>query len=280
MFGWLKRKAGDVPASDQPSANVPSGKKGEPIIAAVLMEGDTFPFAQFQQVLAKSGPGGRRPAELNMAKDGILMCKLGDEMCALALMPAPYPWKDLEGPCATSWMWPKETPAVSVIKRHSSHLLVTLIGGQAAPIQRRLCLCAVTALAARQQGVLGVYWPEATLVHYPKVFVEMAQKIASPQAPPLYLWVDFRVFRNPDGTFGLFTTGLKALGYMEFEIPRLAMQPGELREWAVNIACYLIEKGPVLKHGQTIGATADQQLRIRHTTSLYGHPGTVMRFGD
>jgi hypothetical protein len=138
-------------------------------------------------------------------------------------------------------------------------------------------LTAVTALAAKQPGVMAVYWPEATLVHFPPVFINMAEKINSPQAPPLYLWVDLRALRNEDGTTGLFTTGLSALGHMEIEIPRIDMEPGELREWLLNIMYYLLENGPVLQHGQTIGMTAEQQLHIRHCPSSFGHPGTVIR---
>jgi hypothetical protein len=173
-------------------------------------------------------------------------------------------------------MWPKETPA-STLEAHRTHLLCTMSGGAADPITRRLMLTAVTAAAAEQPGVMGVYWPHGTLVHFPPVFIEMANAITSPDAPPLYLWVDFRVFRNPDGTTGLFTTGLGALGHMEIEIPKIKMPPGELREWAVNIAYYLLEKGPVLKHGNTIGMTATQQIKIRHMPSLFGHPGKVLR---
>jgi hypothetical protein len=64
---------------------------------------------------------------------------------------------------------------------------------------------------------------------------------------------------------------------MEFEIPGLEMEPGELREWLINIMYYVLEKGPVLKHGQTIGMTADHQLKIRHTKSSFGHVGQVIR---
>jgi hypothetical protein len=199
---------------------------------------------------------------------------VGDEFLALGLMPAPYP--DLEGPIATSWMWPRQPP-IETVKRHRSHLLITATGGAADPVRRRLVLTAVTALAAKQPGVMAVYWPEATLVHFPPVFVNLAERINSPEAPPLYLWVDLRAFRNDDGTTGLFTTGLWALGHMEIEIPRIDMEPGELREWLLNIMYYLLENGPVLKHGQTIGMTAQQQIRIRHCPSSFGHPGTVIR---
>src|SRR5690606_4580632 len=126
-------------------------------------------------------------------------------------------------PIATSWMWPQQPP-IETVKRHRSHLLITAMGGAGAPVQRRLVLTAVTALAARQPGVMAVYWPEATLVHFPPVFISMAEEMNSPEAPPLYLWVDLRAFQNEDGTIGLFTTGLSALGHMEIEIPSIDME--------------------------------------------------------
>jgi len=176
-------------------------------------------------------------------------------------------------------MWPKGTSAASV-KAAKAHVLVTLVGGDEPPIQRLLKLTAMTTLCARAKNTLGVYWPYATMVHSPKLFIDMAKEITSPKAPPLYLWVDYRIGKNADGTSLLFTTGLSSMGMMELEIPRINMPPGELREWAVNITYYLIDKGPVLKHGQTIGATAEQQLKIRHQPSQFGKNETVISFSE
>ena len=41
---------------------------------------------------------------------------------------------------------------------------------------------------------------------------------------------------------------------------------------------YLLENGPVLKHGETIGMSAEQKIGIRHCRSSFGHPGKVIRF--
>jgi hypothetical protein len=158
-------------------------------------------------------------------------------------------------------------------------LLVTMVGGKEDPVARRLMMTAVVAAAAAQPGVVAVYWGEGTLLHYPPVFLIYSESFASPQAPPIQLWVDIRVFRNEDGTSGLFTTGLRALGHKEIEAPRMPMPPAELRDWMENIIYYLLENGPVLKDGQTIGVSAEDQIPIRHVHSEFGHKGTVIRFG-
>jgi uncharacterized protein DUF4261 len=268
MFGFFKKKQADSSKDKLGS--------GEPIICALLLEGDSFPVDAFLKQLAKSRIAGKSASGIVRGNGGVFSFSVGDELLALAVMPAPYPASDLEGPMATSWMWPPEPP-IENLKRHRSHLLVTMTGGNADPVRRRLILTAVTALAAKQPGVMAVYWGDATLVIYPPVFVAMAEKIDSPEAPPLYLWVDQRVFRNEDGTIGLFTTGLAPLGHMEIEIPRIDMEPGELREWLLNIMYYLIENGPVLKDGETIGMSAEHHIRIRHCPSSFGHAGKVIR---
>ena len=56
-----------------------------------------------------------------------------------------------------------------------------------------------------------------------------------------------------------------------------SISAGDLREWLLNIICYLLEKGPVLKDGETLGMTAEQKIRIRHCKSSFGHPGQILR---
>jgi hypothetical protein len=241
-----------------------------------LLEGETFPVDAFLKEVAKTRIQGKSASEIDRGKGTVFSFKVGDEVFGLALIPAPYPAADLDGPIATSWMWPKQPP-IADLKKHRSHLLVTMMGGAMDRVRRRLMLTAVTALAARQAGVMAVYWPEATLVLFPPLFVNMAEEINTPEVPPLYLWVDLRAFRNEDGTTGLFTTGLARLGHMEIEIPSIEMEPGELREWLLNIMYYLLENGPVLQDGQTIGMSAEQKIQIRHCPSSFGHTGRVIR---
>lgn len=268
MFGFFKRRKAEAPKQKL--------GRGEPVIAALLLAGDSFPADDFLQQVAATRIAGRKATEVERGDGKIVSFRLGDELVALALMPAPYPASDLDGPLATSLLWPRE-PSIDTVKTHRSHLLVTMIGGDADPIRRRLILTAITALAAKQRGVMAVYWPDATHIVYPPLFVEMAGEINSPEAPPLHLWVDMRVFRNDDGTTALFTTGLVPLGHMEIEIPSIDMPPGELRDWLINIIFYLLENGPVLQHGQTIGMTAEQKIRISHAPSEFGHEGKVIR---
>jgi Domain of unknown function (DUF4261) len=248
---------------------------GGPILSALLLEPESFTADSFLQQMAKTRVRGKAVSDIKPEKEGVFSFQVGDEFFAFLHVTAPYP-DNLDGPIATTWMWPRE-PDIENVKRHRSFLQITMTGGAEDPVRRRLTLTAVTALAAKQAGVMAVYWGDASLVIFPPAFADMAEEMNTPESPPLYLWVDLRAFRNEDGTTGLFTTGLTALGHMEIEIPRIEMEIGELREWLVEIMCYLLENGPVLKDGQTIGISSEQQIRIRHCPSIFGHSGQVIR---
>jgi hypothetical protein len=245
----------------------------QPLIAAALLRGMMFSFEPVQKSLETFRFNGRRLGGFEI-KDQSLSCSVGNEIIVLMLMPAPYPWCDLEGPCHTSWMWPEGKSAMDV-KAHQSHVLIRVVGGNSPPIDRHQLLTQLAAACAQQPETMAIYWPYATLVHEPKLFVEMAK--GSEGVAPLFLSVDYRVFRNEDGSTGLFTTGLDPLGLMELEIPSIDMKPGELREWAMNISGYMLENGPVLKDGDTVGMSAEQKIRIRHCKSQYNRELTVIR---
>lgn len=42
----------------------------------------------------------------------------------------------------------------------------------------------------------------------------------------------------------------------------VAANPGEVREFLLNIVAYVLEGNVTLQHGETLGATAEQKLAI------------------
>ena len=238
------------------------------------MQDTGFPFDAFAKLLAKERICGHR-LSLSKEKEGIYILDVADGLGAIAEMPGPVSWSDLEGPCETAVLWPKKTPASSV-KAHRCHILMMLAQDRMAPIPRRLLLTQMVGMAARHKGVLGVYWGEGTLVHHPGVFSDTARAMTTPDEPPLHLWVDYRIVPNQDGSIGLFTTGLRPLGLMEIEVPSIDMQAGELMQWGMNLTQYQLDNGRVLKDGETIGVTEVPEFRIRYRPSRFGHIGDIL----
>ena len=58
---------------------------------------------------------------------------------------------------------------------------------------------------------------------------------------------------------------MKSLGFMEIEIRDSTESADDTVGLAFNIAHYLLDSGPILKDGDTIGLSAEQRLKISHT---------------
>ncbi len=207
------------------------------------------------------------------AEPGQLMFEMGGLTVIGQLVPAPIPWGDLEGPCRTSWMWPN---AEEQLRAHAGHLIVTVMGDDDPVVRAKFLTIGIAGILGSCPEALGVYWGDATLVIPSALFQDMAKEIL-PGGLPLFLWIDFRAGKNEDGTTGGFTSGLAALGHMEFETDNATDDVGTLRERLFNLANYVLEKGPVIKDGNTVGADANEKIRVVYSKSMYGHEGRVMR---
>jgi hypothetical protein len=184
-----------------------------------------------------------------------------------------YPWHELEGPCATSILWPK---AASELRGHAAHTFVTVNAGLD-PVAKSTVLTQVTvAVMAASPDALGVLWSNAMLLVPKALFVDFARDVL-PHGPPLDIWVDFRIRKLGDTSCAGFTTGLAALGLMELEVPDSPEKPWELRQRLQSVAGYLLEHGAVINDGDSVGENADERIRVRFGKSEVGIPGTVMR---
>jgi hypothetical protein len=188
-------------------------------------------------------------------------------------IPRPVPWSDLENPCATSLLWPT---AGDVLRGHTEHLLLSVTSSDD-PLARMRLLTQVTASAlAACPAALGVYWPDAALVIPPAMFLDYATHTL-PDGLPVHLWVGFRAGKGATGKTVGFTVGMASLGHREIETENSTDAPGELRQRLYELAKYLLERGPVVTPGQTVGRTAEERIRVSFAPSVFGHPGEVMR---
>jgi Domain of unknown function (DUF4261) len=205
--------------------------------------------------------------------NGTLAFDIGLTQVVLGMMPAPIPWSDLEGPCATSILWPD---AAASVKAHTAHIIVT-VSGELAPIKLSNILTQVTASVLHAtQTALGVYWGNATLLVPKEIFIDFAVDIL-PKGPPIHIWVDFRIGRDEAGNTSGFTTGMASLGHMEFETQSSPESPSELRERFLTLCGYVLENGPVIRDGNTVGANADEKICVVFADPSFGCKNKVMR---
>jgi uncharacterized protein DUF4261 len=212
-------------------------------------------------------------AVLDSDNGSTVSIRLRDGDFLYTFVEAPIPWSDLEGPCATSLLWKN---AADEVKAHCAHLIVA-IRTELNAVERSTLLTKVTvALLAASDAAIGVYWGNATLVIPKAIFLEFAEQIL-PLGPPVDIWIDFRVGWQEEKRSAGFTQGLTALGHMELVAQDSPEKPGDLRERFHGLAGYLLEHGPVIKDGDTIGNSAKEKIRVVYGPSSFGHEGFVMQ---
>jgi hypothetical protein len=273
MFGFFKRMMGQ---GDVSSDNAPAPLDDAPVIAFVALPRDVALRADavarqlrdVYRVPATVDPGGD--------PDAPAVISVGGTMVGLTVIPKPIPWSDLEGPCACAWHWPEAT---DVMRGHRAHVIVAVLGpGAGGPVERSLLATRAAAAVAATHGATGVYWGNGTTVNPADRFIEKARG-ASVAKPPVLLWVEARYARRGDGSAVAFTTGMAPLGHKEFEVPATRREPGYVLEMLLDACLYVLANGPILKHGQTFGRTADERLKIRHGPSMHEGRGSVITLG-
>lgn len=243
------------------------------ISMVLFSETPAFSVKDLQFALSSNWPDVANVSDIS-EQEGTLSFRLDTADVVIGMVPAPIPWSDLEGPCATSVLWPD---AASVIQGHKSHAIVTVHGELPAVALSTLLTQATAALMASTPASLGVFWTNAALVVPKNLFADFAVEVM-PLCPPLPIWIDYRVgWTESKSRSAGFTTGLVELGLMELEAQGATESPAELQKRFEAIAQYLLENGPVIEDGDTIGDCANEKIRIVYSTSAFGVKGTVMR---
>lgn len=244
---------------------------GVMISMIMLRQPVDLPISEIKRELQNRYPEVGASSPANEGNTAGLKLKDGD--LVLGNMPAPIPWSDLEGPCSTSMLWRN---ASDEVKGHETHVIVTVLSELNRVEQAILLTKATAAVLAACDSALGVYWANASLVIPKNIFIEFAQEIL-PHGPPVDIWIDFRVGWQTSKESGGFTRGLEALGHMEFEAQGSPEKPGDLRQRLHGLAAYLIEKGPVIRDGHTVGQDAREKIRVVISDSTFGYDKRVMR---
>ncbi|MGO9112903.1 MAG: hypothetical protein ACLP9L_27025, partial [Thermoguttaceae bacterium] len=148
------------------------------LLSLVALDTPSLPAEQKLLETLASLSGTSVKAKTVGAKESTLTFPFGDNPAAVALVPAPIPWSNLEGPCETAWWWPE---AGARMQGHNSHLLVALGSESGDAVRRSLALTHLTAAVAAHVDAAGIYWGGGGLVHDPQVFLEEARN-ASPKS--------------------------------------------------------------------------------------------------
>ncbi|MCR9117312.1 MAG: DUF4261 domain-containing protein [bacterium] len=256
-----------------------SSTKSAPLLAMAALHDDRIPSVDAFVTALQDRVSGRfkiANAEADSETGATITLQIGDEIAAISLMPAPIPWEDLEGPCATAWWWPS---ASMEMKRHSYHLIIAMMGGGTeSSLERAVRLTHLVSAAVQTYNACGVFWSAGTLVHEPEKWLEDSEGMTA-DADKLqpHLWIDMRVEPIAGGGHCFFTTGLKEFGCLEIEVPKCSWKANELHELAYGVTHYVLGRGSSIPAGETIGRTSQEKIAVKHGESMFPGRGQVMR---
>jgi hypothetical protein len=250
---------------------MPEKELTDSALAFVLVNSPRLPDKDLiLQVLRDQVGDGVVPSRAQW-EDQNLVIKLADATMAISLMPAPYPWQGLEGPCATAFHW---KDATECLKSHRFHIVNGVIGGSFSPIERRVVLTHIVRAVAQTSDAIGIYWAEGRIVHEAQAFINDSADVANDEFRP-HLWLDVRVEQNPDGTFRCFTTGMAPLGHVEIEVERTTLPPDQLHQFMTDTASYIVSKNVHVGDGKKLTRSAGEKFKVSHSPSMFGR-GTVL----
>jgi Domain of unknown function (DUF4261) len=200
---------------------------------------------------------------------------VGEPQLTIGIMPAPLPAPDLERACARSWAWPD---ARETLAGHKAHAIVSVTSHRhSVPEVTWLLTRAIVAMLECVDAA-GIYWGSAEMVLDPEVFAKEVKESDADESLPLLLWINILV-SSDDGRATASTRGLSALGHKEFEVIDSSLPPEKVLDFVGSVIAYLLGSGAVLKHGQTIGLSAEQKISIEHRESAFNKGTQVIRLG-
>ncbi len=207
-------------------------------------------------------------------QESVFEYQVSDQSLMVAHMEIPIPPGDLDFACARSWMWPE---AAAGLAGHTTHaVIVPMLSGN--PVDEAMLGSRIACALIRSGDVAGVYWGNGGQVHKPDLFLAMVTELDGDGLLPLPAWVGLAVSgRSPSGPFTLTTMGLAPFGHKEFEILNAKTDIGGLRGMVYDVIGYVLENGPVLRHGDTFGPDPQTRWRIEHTVSKFRRGEPVIR---
>lgn len=186
------------------------------------------------------------------------------EMAFLSLMPVPLPAEEIEYPCKTAIHWPQ---ACDEFAKSRAHVIVAVMPKRNDPVDTLMRATMLTQAVSELAGGLGIYWGAGELVEKPDIFAEMAREMSRDE-PPVGLWVGIKFEKEKDGSFSFATRGLEQFDLANIEIQKERVDPNFAYAFIGDVAAYLVNNGPVIKEGDTVGETNEQRITVRMAPSI------------
>ena len=240
-----------------------------------LRKGSDIGAAMVAKEIQRLFPNYPEPvrAPVKSGADNILV--IGKNAIAILVFDVPQPSYTLKTAYKLNFIWPE---ARDVITPHRSHIVLSVIGeasGFGNVTAASQAMAVATLALANLTEPLAVFWDSSkALLKYDAIAGVIAT--LSNGSPPLDLWVTYSPWVDKtSGEIGLFSIGLKGFVGYDIEFPPRKESLGQVLERAIALTGYLLDKGPILKDGDTIGYSETERLKVKFADD--GQSETVLQ---
>jgi hypothetical protein len=186
------------------------------------------------------------------------------EMVAIAFMPVPIPWGDIEGTAQYAYTW---QTAQEELKDHTGHSIVSIMSGRKLPLDRFKLLTKVLYSILSTSNAIGIYQGNQSLLVPKRQYLDSAEELKNDESP-INLWVYIGLRKTAEGN-SVYTYGLTEFGKQEMEILNSKLNLDELYDFMANICAYVINRNVTFKDGETLGYTAEQKVNITSSKGCF-----------
>lgn len=204
-------------------------------------------------------------AEADQEKgDGVLVFDMeGFGTAFVALMPAAVPKGEAESAFPFSL---SAFAGDTQLEPHEAHLIVSLqLTGGVVPVEGLLAFTSLVAAVTKASPATGVYWGNAGATHTAKFVLDLAAEHGI--MPRIMLWNGLSRGRESGGRVSLLSRGMNQLGLADLYLIVRMENGGAAIERIFDLLAYAAERGAVIGDGETVGATAEERIVVRHVKS-------------
>lgn len=241
------------------------------VLSFVLVSEPKLPDSKvFREHLEKRLAGRLKINDMETDEQKVILLRVHGGTVMVGLIEAPLPKGQIDDLCAAAWYWRQACEATAT---HKAHIAVSVLDTNLDRLDASLLLTDVIA-ALMDGNAIASYWG-ASLQSREAVLRQSAR--ISRDAPPVWLWVNFRVTNDLAKGFSVSTQGMEAFGLREIEAKDVNRPGRDVFSLLVGTAQYLISKGPVIKDGDTIGESPSLNIRVQQGPSYWREGVTVYR---
>lgn len=249
-------------------ATEPSKVQGSSFV--LVTEARLPPTDKFRSTLEERLKGRLKIDDVDGDGQKVILLRIKGGTVMVGLIEAPRPRGTIDDLCPSAWYWRAACEATAA---HKAHIFVSVLHTDLSKLDASLLQTDVIA-SLMDSNAIASYWG-ASLQSRDAFLKQSAQ--ASADKPPIWLWVNFRFTHDLEKGVSLSTDGMEDFGLREIEAKDVNRSGRDVFILLMGMAQYLVQKGPVIKDGETIGDSPAQNIRVRQGPSYWREGLTVYR---